>query len=71
MIINEPVRQKFITRAKIINYIRKFFDQQGFLEVNNFKKIESIYVGKLKKKTYRMTVVKNFHNHFIQKKCTG
>ncbi|XP_071173822.1 lysine--tRNA ligase-like isoform X1 [Mytilus edulis] len=33
MIINEPVRQKFITRAKIINYIRKFFDQQGFLEV--------------------------------------
>ena len=33
MIINEPVRQKFITRAKIINYVRKFFDKQGFLEV--------------------------------------
>lgn len=33
MIINEPVRQKFITRAKIINYVRKFFDNQGFLEV--------------------------------------
>lgn len=33
MIINETVRQKFITRAKIINYVRKFFDNQGFLEV--------------------------------------
>ncbi|XP_048752696.2 lysine--tRNA ligase-like isoform X2 [Ostrea edulis] len=33
LIINEPVRQKFITRAKIINYIRKYFDEMGFLEV--------------------------------------
>ncbi|XP_064610415.1 lysine--tRNA ligase-like isoform X2 [Liolophura sinensis] len=33
LIINEPVRQKFITRAKIINYVRRFFDDQGFLEV--------------------------------------
>ena len=35
LIINDPVRQKFITRAKIINYIRKFFDEQGFLEVSH------------------------------------
>ncbi|KAK6188771.1 hypothetical protein SNE40_004882 [Patella caerulea] len=33
MIINEEVRNKFITRAKIINYIRKFLDNMGFLEV--------------------------------------
>ncbi|KAL3860264.1 hypothetical protein ACJMK2_010411 [Sinanodonta woodiana] len=33
LIINEQVRQKFIVRAKIINYIRKFLDNIGFLEV--------------------------------------
>lgn len=33
LIINEPVRQKFIVRAKIINYVRKFLDEMGFLEV--------------------------------------
>ncbi|XP_041376266.1 lysine--tRNA ligase-like isoform X2 [Gigantopelta aegis] len=33
LIINEPIRQKFIIRAKIINYIRRFFDEMGFLEV--------------------------------------
>ncbi|XP_046364645.2 lysine--tRNA ligase-like isoform X1 [Haliotis rufescens] len=33
LIINEPVRRKFVTRAKIINYVRKFLDELGFLEV--------------------------------------
>lgn len=33
LIINSPVRHKFITRSKIINYIRSFLDQRGFLEV--------------------------------------
>ncbi|KAH9515525.1 Lysine--tRNA ligase [Bulinus truncatus] len=33
LMINEPVRDIFITRAKIINYLRKFFDDLGFLEV--------------------------------------
>lgn len=33
LIINEPVRQKFVVRAKIINYVRKFLDELGFLEV--------------------------------------
>uniref|UniRef100_A0A0B7AQE1 Lysine--tRNA ligase n=1 Tax=Arion vulgaris TaxID=1028688 RepID=A0A0B7AQE1_9EUPU len=33
LMINEPVRNIFITRAKIINYLRKFFDGMGFLEV--------------------------------------
>lgn len=33
LIINETTRQKFITRAKIINYMRKFLDEMGFLEV--------------------------------------
>jgi len=33
LIINNEVREKFIVRAKIIAYIRSFFDQMGFLEV--------------------------------------
>uniref|UniRef100_A0A646QCR0 Lysine--tRNA ligase n=1 Tax=Hemiscolopendra marginata TaxID=943146 RepID=A0A646QCR0_9MYRI len=33
LIINEDVRQKFITRSKIIRYIHTFFDNLGFLEV--------------------------------------
>jgi len=33
LIINDNVRQKFIMRAKIINYMRRFLDQMGFLEV--------------------------------------
>ena len=32
--MNEHVRDKFITRAKIINYVRKFLDNLGFLEVS-------------------------------------
>ncbi|CAG2108592.1 unnamed protein product [Medioppia subpectinata] len=33
LILNETVRQKFMTRAKIIKYLRDFFDGLGFLEV--------------------------------------
>ncbi|XP_063331613.1 lysine--tRNA ligase isoform X1 [Pelmatolapia mariae] len=33
LILNDHVRQKFITRAKIITYLRSFLDQLGFLEV--------------------------------------
>lgn len=33
LIMNEEVKQKFIKRAKIINYVRKFLDSLGFLEV--------------------------------------
>lgn len=33
LILNDKVREKFIVRAKIINYIRKFMDSLGFLEV--------------------------------------
>ncbi|XP_044205297.1 lysine--tRNA ligase isoform X1 [Thunnus albacares] len=33
LIINDYVRQKFITRAKIITYLRRFLDQMGFLEI--------------------------------------
>lgn len=33
LIINESTRNKFIVRAKIINYLRRFMDQMGFLEV--------------------------------------
>jgi len=33
LIINDSVKQKFIVRAKVINFMRRFFDQMGFLEV--------------------------------------
>jgi lysyl-tRNA synthetase class 2 len=33
LIMNNNVRDKFVVRAKIINYLRKFLDNQGFLEV--------------------------------------
>ncbi|CAG0915638.1 unnamed protein product [Notodromas monacha] len=33
LIINERTRQTFYTRSKIISYVRKFFDELGFLEV--------------------------------------
>lgn len=33
LIINENVRNKFIIRAKIISYVRRFLDNLGFLEI--------------------------------------
>lgn len=33
LILNDYVRQKFITRAKIVTYIRSFLDELGFLEI--------------------------------------
>lgn len=33
LLINPEVRQKFYTRSKIVNYIRRFLDSRGFLEV--------------------------------------
>ncbi|GMK54755.1 hypothetical protein CspeluHIS016_0113410 [Cutaneotrichosporon spelunceum] len=33
LIVNQPTRDVFIARAKIINYIRKYLDSLGFLEV--------------------------------------
>lgn len=33
LILNNRVRQTFQIRAKIISYIRQFFDKQGFLEI--------------------------------------
>lgn len=33
LILNDYVKQKFITRSKIITYLRSFLDQLGFLEV--------------------------------------
>ncbi|CAF1217246.1 unnamed protein product [Adineta ricciae] len=33
LLINESVRQRFIIRAKIINYLRQFLNAMGFLEV--------------------------------------
>lgn len=37
LILNDKVRQKFVVRAKIINYIRKFLDSLGFLEVSELQ----------------------------------
>lgn len=33
LIMNNNVRDKFVIRAKIIHYLRRFLDEQGFLEV--------------------------------------
>ncbi|XP_053304801.1 lysine--tRNA ligase isoform X1 [Spea bombifrons] len=33
LILNDYVRQKFVTRAKIITYLRRFLDDLGFLEI--------------------------------------
>lgn len=33
LILNNKVRQTFHIRAKIISYVRQFFDQLGFLEI--------------------------------------
>ncbi|TRY95091.1 hypothetical protein DNTS_004184 [Danionella cerebrum] len=33
LILNDYVRQKFVTRSKIITYMRSFLDQLGFLEI--------------------------------------
>ncbi|CAF0753763.1 unnamed protein product [Adineta ricciae] len=33
LLINDSVRQKFIVKAKIINYVRQFLNSLGFLEV--------------------------------------
>jgi lysyl-tRNA synthetase class II len=37
LIINDSVRQKFIVKAKIINYVRQFLNSLGFLEVKSFR----------------------------------
>jgi len=33
LILNDSVRRKFIVRAQIISYVRKFLDDLGFLEI--------------------------------------
>ena len=33
LIMNPSVREKFVIRAKIITFLRKYFDNLGFLEV--------------------------------------
>lgn len=34
LIMNQDTRRIFITRSRIINYIRRFFDGQGFIEAS-------------------------------------
>lgn len=35
LIVNNDTRNVFITRSKVINYIRKYLDNLGFLEVRH------------------------------------
>ena len=35
LMLNAEVREIFKTRAKIVQYVRKFLDDLDFLEVNN------------------------------------
>ena len=36
LIMNPPTRDTFITRAKIVQHVRRFLDNLGFLEVSRF-----------------------------------
>jgi lysyl-tRNA synthetase class 2 len=47
--MNDRVRQTFITRSKIIRYIRRYFDDRDFLEVQTpmMNKIAGGATGKL------------------------
>lgn len=36
LMVNEPIRKKFIMRAQIVSYVRKFLDSLGFLEVSGW-----------------------------------
>ncbi|MFQ5649638.1 MAG: lysine--tRNA ligase [bacterium] len=44
LIVNPEVREVFITRSKVITHIRKFLDEQGFLEVET-PVLQPIYGG--------------------------
>jgi lysyl-tRNA synthetase class 2 len=33
LIMNDSIREKFITRAKIVHFVRRFLDELGFLEI--------------------------------------
>jgi lysyl-tRNA synthetase class 2 len=35
LMLNDDVRQIFITRAKVINFVRRYLDNLGFLEVRH------------------------------------
>jgi lysyl-tRNA synthetase class 2 len=47
LIMNNEVRDRFITRTKIINYLKRFLDNLGFLEVEtpmmNVKRLNLVY----------------------------
>jgi lysyl-tRNA synthetase class 2 len=34
LMVNDDVRNIFVTRAKVVNYVRKYLDSLGFLEVS-------------------------------------
>jgi lysyl-tRNA synthetase, class II len=42
LMMNDWVKQKFVTKAKIIKYLRNFLDNLGFLEVNYNKILNKI-----------------------------
>ncbi len=44
LIVNPEIKQTFIKRSKIISYIRKFFDERGWLEVDT-PILQTIYGG--------------------------
>jgi len=45
LIVNSNVRNIFVTRSKIINYLRRFLDMRNFVEVETPSKIFSFFLA--------------------------
>lgn len=45
LIMHDDVKQKFITRSKAINYIRRYLDSLGFMEVSRERVFASLGGG--------------------------
>lgn len=68
LILNDYVRQKFITRAKIVTYIRSFLDELGFLEVRLQFSFRSAYWTCLEFLSFKNTLYLGSYAKYFEKK---